>query len=131
MRRIPTNQPNARIRRERDGRALSRLALLLFCALVLAGGFVFAARQHFAAVQYGYESEALRKEREQLVREEQQLLLEKEKASSPAQLESAARALGLKPLSAGQVVTRNSNGTPGRGQSATTRATAAVSASSR
>jgi cell division protein FtsL len=109
MRRLPSNQPNSKIRRERDPRALSRLALLLFSALVLAGGFVFAARQHFAAVQHGYDSEALRKEREQLLREEQQLLLEKERASSPARLESAARQLGLKPLSAGQVAKRKTN----------------------
>lgn len=101
--RLPINQPNSRVRRERDRRALSRLALLLFCALVLAGGFVFAAQQHFAAVQYGYETESLRVERQQLLREQQQLFLEKEQASAPGRLESAARALGLKPIVAGQV----------------------------
>ncbi|HEY7786397.1 MAG TPA: cell division protein FtsL [Pyrinomonadaceae bacterium] len=126
MRRIPTNQPNTRIRRERDPRALSRLALLLFSALVLAGGFVFAARQHFAAVQHGYDSEALRKEREQLVREEQQLLLEKEKASSPARLESAARTLGLRPLAAGQVAKRKTNKPADRVETMPTTASAAV-----
>jgi cell division protein FtsL len=106
--RLPTNQPNSRVRRERDRRALSRLALLLFCALVLAGGFVFAARQHFAAVQYGYETESLRVERQQLLREQQQLFLQKEQASAPGRLESAARALGLKPIVAGQVGTSSS-----------------------
>jgi cell division protein FtsL len=84
------------------------LAWLLFCALVLAGGFVFAARQHFAAVQYGYEAESLRVERQQLLREQQQLSLQKEQASAPARLESAARALGLKPIVAGQVGTSSS-----------------------
>ncbi len=103
--RLPTNQPNSRVRRERDRRALSRLAWLLFCALVLAGGFVFAAQQHFAAVQYGYDTESLRVERQQLLREQQQLSLQKEQASAPARLESAARALGLKPIVAGQVGT--------------------------
>jgi cell division protein FtsL len=105
MTRVPANQRNTRIRRERDPRAVPRLALLLFCALVLAGGFVFAAKQHFAAVQYGYKSEALRTQRDQLIREQQQLFLEKERASAPARLELAARALGLKPLQAGQVAT--------------------------
>ena len=41
--------------------------MLLFCGLVLAGGFVFAAKQHFAAVQYGYEHETWRNERKRLL----------------------------------------------------------------
>ena len=106
MRRLPQTQRNSRVRRERDLRALSRLGLLLFCALILAVGFVSAARQHFIAVQYGYESESLRTERQRLLAEQQRLLLEKEQASSPARLESAARQLGLKPLQPGQVGTR-------------------------
>lgn len=106
MKRIPSTQRNARVRRERDARALSRLALLLFSALVLAGGFVFAARQHFAAVQFGYQSETLRTEKELLLREQEQLLLEKERVSAPARLESAARTLGLRPITAAQVRTR-------------------------
>ena len=103
MRRLPSDQQNNRINRQRDMRALSRLALLLFSGAVLAGGFVFAAKQHFAAVSYGYTSEQLRKEREQLLRENQQLSLEREQAASPVRLESAARALGLRPLQARQV----------------------------
>ena len=56
MNRFPEQQRNAKIRRDRDVSALSRLALLLLCGLFLAGGFVFAAKQHFAAVQYGYQN---------------------------------------------------------------------------
>ena len=103
MKRFPEHQPNARIIRSRDVSALSRLALLLFCGLVLAGGFVFAAKQHFAAVQYGYKNESLRRERAKLLQENQLLSLEREKVSSPARLESAARKLGLKPATAGQI----------------------------
>ena len=106
MHREPLQLHNATIRRERDNRALQRLAVQLGCALVLAGGFVFAARQHFAAVHYGYESETLRVERQKLLEEQERLLLEKERASSPARLESAARQLGLKPIQPGQVGTR-------------------------
>jgi hypothetical protein len=43
MKRFPEYQQNTRVRRTRDVNALSRLALLLFCGLILAGGFVFAA----------------------------------------------------------------------------------------
>lgn len=103
MQRLPTQQRNSRVSRERDFRALSRLGLLLSSGLLLAIGFVFAARQHFAAVRYGYETETLRHERQRLLAEHQRLLLEKEQAATPARLESAARQLGLKPLQPGQV----------------------------
>lgn len=113
MRRLPSNQPNFTIHRERDMRALGRLALLLFCGLVLASGFVFAAGQHFAAVRYGYQSEELRRERAQLLEEQRRLLLAREAATSPTHLESAARALGMQPLQAAQVgVGQKSDGTP-------------------
>ena len=65
---FPRDQRNAKVRRARDVTALSRLALLLFSGLILAGGFVFAAKQHFA-VQFGYHSEDLRTERKRLLEE--------------------------------------------------------------
>jgi cell division protein FtsL len=98
MRRVPLNQPNSAIHRERDLSALSRLMLLLFCGLVLAGGFVFAAGQHFAAVRYGYRSEELRRERASLLEEQRRLLLEREEVAAPARLENAARDLGMQTL---------------------------------
>ena len=107
MRRVPSTQQNSKIHRDRDLRALSRLALLLLCGLVLASGFVFAAQAHFAAVAYGYKSEGLRRERERLLEEKQHLLLQKEQAFAPARLATKARELGLKPLVASQVGTQN------------------------
>ena len=109
MRRVPSTQQNSKIHRDRDLRALSRLALLLLCGLVLASGFVFAAQQHFAAVAYGYKSEGLRRERERLLEEKQHLLLQKEQAYAPARLATQARELGLKPLVASQVGTLNAS----------------------
>lgn len=109
MRRIPSQQRNSKIHRDRDLRALSRLALLLLCGLVLAGGFLFAARQHFAALQYGYQSEGLRRERERLLAEKQLLILKKEQAFAPARLALQARELGLKPLLASQVGTQKAS----------------------
>ncbi|HEV7475555.1 MAG TPA: hypothetical protein VGN90_15985 [Pyrinomonadaceae bacterium] len=106
MKRVPSKQHNSQIHRDRDARALSRLALLLFAGLVLAGGFVFAARQHFAAIDYGYQSEGLRKERDKLLAEKQQLMLKREQAFAPAQLALQARELGLRPLMASQVGTQ-------------------------
>jgi len=106
MKRFPEHQLNAKIHRTRDATALSRLALLLFCGLVLAGGFVFAAKQHFAAVQFGYENESLRTERKRLLEENQRLALEKERVTAPDKLEPAARRLGLMPARPGQIGNR-------------------------
>ena len=103
MNRFPEHQLNAKIRRSRDVSALSRLALLLFCGLVLAGGFIFAAKQHFAAVQYGYQNESLRNERKRLLEENQRLALEKEQAIAPDKLGPAARRLGLQTPRAAQI----------------------------
>jgi len=103
MKRFPEQQVNAKVRRTRDTTALSRLALLLFCGLVLTGGFVLAAKQHFAAVQFGYENESLRIERKRLLEENQRLALEKERVTAPDKLEPAARRLGLKPARPGQI----------------------------
>src|SRR5215210_824372 len=103
MRRLPSDQPNFVVRRERDGRALMRLVLLLFCGLLLSGGFVFAAGQRFSAVRYGYKSEELRRERERLLEEQRRLILAREQATSPARLEVAARALGMQPVQPSQV----------------------------
>lgn len=106
MRRVPSNQRNSKVYRDRDVRALSRLGILLLSGLLLAGGFVFAARQHFAAVDYGYKSEGLRQERERLLAEQQQLMLKREQAFAPAQLAIQARGLGLRPLMANQLGTQ-------------------------
>ena len=105
MNRFPEHQLNAKIRRSRDVSALSRLALLLFCGLVLAGGFIFAAKQHFAAVQYGYQNESLRNERKRLLEENQRLSLEKERVIAPDKLGPAARRLGLQTPRAAQIGT--------------------------
>jgi hypothetical protein len=106
MRRVPSTQRNSKIYRDRDRRALSRLALLLCSGLFLASGFVFAAQQHFAAIDYGYKSEGLRLEREKLIAEKQHLMLKREQAFAPAQLATQARELGLKPLMANQLGTQ-------------------------
>lgn len=108
MRRLPAHQLNYTVHRERDWPALKRLALLLCCGLILAGGFVFAAGQHFAAVSYGYKSEALRREQAQLLDEQHRLMLERERLVAPARLESAAREIGLQPVQAAQIGTKSS-----------------------
>lgn len=104
MKRMPQIQKsNSLVHRERDARSLVRLTAVLLCGLVLAGGFIRAAAQHTIAVSYGYESEALRRERERLLDERDYLLAERDAANSPARLEQAARRIGLEQARAAQV----------------------------
>jgi cell division protein FtsL len=76
---------------------------MLASCLLLACGFVFAVSRQILAVGYGYKTEALRREREQLMDEQRRLLLAVEENSSPAQLEQAARELGMQPATAAQI----------------------------
>ena len=105
MRRVPQQYPNPHVRRERDPRAARRQRLLLLGCLALACGFVYAVRQQVAAVDYGYRTEALRREREELLDEQHRLLLAVEESSSPARLEEIGRELGLQPARASQIET--------------------------
>ena len=103
LRRIPSRQRNAPVARERDRGALFRLGMLLFSGLILAGGFVYAGVQHFAALKLGYETENLRKIRNQLVEDQHRFQLAHDTAVSPARLEQAARRLGMQPMQAAQI----------------------------
>ena len=104
MRRLPQQQyGNPRVLRERDWRVVRRQAVLLVCGLFMAGGFVLAVGQRFAAVRYGYESEQLRMERARLVAERERLLLELNQATAPQSLEQAAREIGMQPARASQI----------------------------
>src|SRR5713101_633387 len=103
IRRVLSRQKNSVLHRERDHSLIRKLAALLVCGLVLSSGFVYAAREHFAALQLGYQSENLRRERQQLLEDQRRLLLEREEAASPLKLERAARRLGLQPVQPAQV----------------------------
>src|SRR5260370_36006584 len=103
VRRIPSKQRNTLVARERDRGAFLRLALLLLCGLALAGGFVYAGWQHFAALKFGYQPENLRKVRAGLAEDQRRFLLEREAASSTARLERAAPQLGIQAIQAAQV----------------------------
>lgn len=103
IRRVPSKQRNTLVKRERDPRALTRLALLLLCGLFLAGGFVYAGGRHFAALRLGYETEKLRDELKTARENQRRLILEREAAASPARLELAARKLGMQPMQPAQI----------------------------
>jgi len=105
MRRLPARhlrQSNS-LYRERDRALPMRLGALLFCGVVLASGFIYAAEQHFAALRLGYRSEELRADRQLLLEAQHRLMLEREEAAAPARLEHAARRIGMQTVQAGQI----------------------------
>jgi cell division protein FtsL len=103
MRRLPQQYPNPHVRRRRDPRAARRQAILLVGCLMLACGFIHAVRQQILAVDYGYKTEALRREREELLDEQRRLKVALQESSSPARLEEAGRELGMQPARAAQI----------------------------
>src|SRR5437764_14061737 len=121
MRRLPQQQNNSNVARERDERADRRQLVLLVGGLLLAGGFVVTIWQHFSAVQYGYKNEALRQEHARLLAEQQQLQLALDEAAAPVALERAARQLRRQPARAAHMGSTSRVGGP-----ATVRPTAAL-----
>jgi len=103
MRRVPSRHRNAPVARERDRGALKRFSFLLACGLILAGGFVYAGGQHFAALRLGYQTEKLRSVLTEAREEQRRLTVEKEMAASQARLERAARQLGMQPMQPAQI----------------------------
>ena len=69
--------------------------LIVMCGSILVVGFFFAARQHFASVDYGIKNSKLRTQLDQLQAEKRRSLLAKEVSLSPAQIQKAAQRLGL------------------------------------
>ncbi len=69
--------------------------LLLACGLFLIVGFFFAARQHFASMDYSMKNSRLRKMSEELEDDKRRLLLAKEIALSPAEIKKAAQKIGF------------------------------------
>ena len=103
IRRVPSKHRNARVTSETDSEAFLRLGLLLIVGLGLASGFVYAGRQHFNALKYGYQTENLRRERDQLSEQQRRLILQREEAANPLKLEQAAKRIGMQPLQAAQI----------------------------
>lgn len=69
--------------------------VLIVCAAILVVGFFFAARQHFASIEYGIKNSALRSQIEQLEAENRRLQLVREVALSPGEIRKVARRMGF------------------------------------
>jgi hypothetical protein len=69
-----------------------RYRLLMFaCGATLVAGFFFAARTHFASIDFSMRNSRLKKMSDELEADKRRLLLAKEIALSPAELKKAAQ----------------------------------------
>lgn len=91
---------SSRVRRKKDPIPWKYCFLTLICGLLLVGGFFWAARQHFASMDYGMKNAKLRKQIEELKSEKRRLTLSREISHSPAEIKKAASKLGLTTMTA-------------------------------
>ena len=87
------------VRRERDPLPWRYCLLTLVCGLILVGGFFFAARQHFSAIEYGLKNAKLREQKNTLETEQRRLYLAREISLTPGEIKKAAKKIGLREFS--------------------------------
>jgi cell division protein FtsL len=96
-------------RREREMR---QFGIALCCLFVLV---MLYALQHFRAIEYGYQIESLRTQRDGLVEMNRALRLEEASLRDPERIDVMARKLGLQSPQPGQVIrldVSSDSGTP-------------------
>lgn len=86
---------NNQIERPRDLGLWWQCVAVVFVGILFIGGFGWAARRHFAAVEVSAQNAEMQRERERLRVERQKLLSERETVLSPAELEKKALKIGL------------------------------------
>src|SRR5438094_10627223 len=89
---------------------MKQFAFALCCLFLL--GMTFAW-QHFKAIEYGYQIESLRTQRDGLVEMNRALRLEEASLRDPARIDMLARRLGLQSPHAGQVSCINAHNDAG------------------
>jgi hypothetical protein len=86
---------NETVARPVSSRIVGWIVAICVAGGLLCGGFVISARQHFAAISVGYQSEEMRRQSAQLEERLRQLELDYARASSPVEIEKRAQKLGL------------------------------------
>jgi len=90
-------------RRDRDPIPWKYCFLMLGCGLILVVGFFFAARSHFASIDFGIKNSKLRKHIDELEADKRRLILSKEISLSPSEIKKAAKKLGLTEMTASNI----------------------------
>ena len=85
----------------RRGREMRQFALALSCLFLLVMTYAW---QHFKAIEYGYQIESLKIQRDGMVEMNRELRLEDASLRNPERIDGMARRLGLQSPLAGQVM---------------------------
>ncbi len=93
-----TSRPN--VRRESEPLPWKFAIITLICGAALVAGFFYAAKTHFASINYCIRNAELKKQIAELESEKRRLSLAKEMALAPGEIKKAARRLGLVELTA-------------------------------
>lgn len=88
------------VRRENEPLPWRFALVTLVCGAALVAGFFYAAKTHFAAIQYCIRNAEMKKQISELEAEKRRLALAKEVALAPAEIKKAARRLGLVDMTA-------------------------------
>jgi hypothetical protein len=108
-RNLPKKKGSEKIHREKDPIPWRYCLLTLCCGVFLVGGFFFAARSHFASIDFGIKNSSLKKQLEDLEAEKRRLMLLKEIALSPGEIKKAAKKLGLTEMTASNFAVVSAN----------------------
>jgi hypothetical protein len=92
---LSAQNKTGKVKREIDPIPRRYCLLTLAFGFIIVAGFLFAARQHFGAINLGIENSELRKQRDELSTEQRRLKISREIAYSPLELEKAALKIGL------------------------------------
>lgn len=80
---------------------MKQFGIALCCLFLLVMTYAF---QHFKAIEYGYNIETLKSQRDSLIEMNRSLRLEEATLRNPDRIEKIARQFGLQPPDAGQVM---------------------------
>jgi hypothetical protein len=104
-RNLPQNTKNERVKRQRDPLPWRYCFLTLICGLILVGGFFYAARQHFSAIDYSIKNSKLRQQKEDLQSDQRRLYLNREISLTPNEIKKAAKKIGFQEFTSNAVET--------------------------
>ena len=85
----------------RRSREMRQFSIALCCLFLLVMTYAW---QHFKAIEYGYQIESLKMQRDSLVEMNRELHLEDASLRNPERIDLMARKLGLQSPQAGQVI---------------------------
>ncbi len=112
--RAKTLKRKSNVIRTRDPIPWKYCLLTLVCGLIFVAGFFWAARHHFASMDYGMKNAKLRKQINELESKNRHLQYLKAIALSPKEIKKSAKKLGLSEMTARNIESVGSDKNEGK-----------------